>query len=125
MPAADSHAHDPGRTGPDAGPSRPADSSTQAPPGGTVTGSDAPPDPRAAAVTVARLAGAVAAAHAKGIVHRDLKPQNVLLTADGEPKVTDFGLAKVGDSGVSVSGTIMGTPSYMSPEQAAGRTREV
>jgi formylglycine-generating enzyme required for sulfatase activity/tRNA A-37 threonylcarbamoyl transferase component Bud32 len=83
------------------------------------------PAPRAAAVMVAKLAGAVAAAHAKGVVHRDLKPSNVLLTEAGEPKLTDFGLAKVGDSGVSVSGAIMGTPSYMAPEQAAGRTREV
>ncbi|HEV3310505.1 MAG TPA: serine/threonine-protein kinase, partial [Chloroflexota bacterium] len=81
--------------------------------------------PHVAAVMVAKLADAVAAAHKKGIVHRDLKPANVLLKEDGEPKVTDFGLAKVGQSEVTTTGAVMGTPSYMSPEQAAGKTREV
>jgi serine/threonine-protein kinase len=80
---------------------------------------------RPATELVVKLADGIAAAHAKGIVHRDLKPANVLLTEDGEPKVADFGLAKVGRSEMTATGVVMGTPSYMSPEQAGGRVREV
>src|SRR5262249_56943984 len=63
----------------------------------------------------------------KSVVHRDLTPGNVLLAADGTPKITDFGLAKRLDvpSQQTQSGAIIGTPSYMAPEQAAGRTHEV
>ena len=79
-----------------------------------------------AASLLETLARAVHAAHECGVVHRDLKPQNVLLAADGSPKVTDFGLAKLIDSGegLTSTGVVMGTPAYMAPEQAAGR-REV
>src|SRR5262249_47936456 len=73
------------------------------------------------------LAGAVQHAHSQGIVHRDLKPANVLLGLKGWPKVTDFGLARRTEAGpgLTQSGALLGTPSYMAPEQAAGQTRAV
>jgi eukaryotic-like serine/threonine-protein kinase len=87
----------------------------------------APMPPAEAAVLVATLADAVQAAHDGGVVHRDLKPANVLLTADGTPKVTDFGLARRLDDGAGLTqtGAALGTPSYMAPEQAQGKSDTV
>ncbi len=75
-----------------------------------------------AAVLIGKLAEAVEAAHRLGVLHRDIKPGNVLIGADGEPKLSDFGLAKWvnQDAGLTASGAVMGTPSYMPPEQARG-----
>ncbi len=87
----------------------------------------APRPPRDAAALVETLARAMHTAHEAGVVHRDLKPENVLLAADGTPKIADFGLAKRfdDDSGPTQTGAVLGTPSYMAPEQAAGQTKSV
>ncbi len=76
---------------------------------------------------VSAVARAVDHLHQHNIIHRDLKPSNILLDADGQPHVTDFGLAKVfePDSETTASGVIAGTPSYMAPEQAAGHNTDV
>ncbi len=78
---------------------------------------------RQAAEWLQAIAGAVQFAHQRGVLHRDLKPQNILVDAEGRPHVTDFGLAKnlQADSGVTQTGAVMGSPSYMAPEQARGR----
>ena len=78
--------------------------------------------PDVAAHLTRQVAEAIAHAHSFGVIHRDLKPANVLIDAAGNPKVTDFGLAKKsgGDSNLTATGQILGTPSYMPPEQAAG-----
>lgn len=79
--------------------------------------------PREAARIMERVARAVAHAHQKGIIHRDIKPQNILMTVDNNPLLTDFGLAKQtqgADNSLTIDGQILGTPSYMPPEQAVG-----
>ena len=79
--------------------------------------------PTRAAQMVKTIAEAVQYAHQRGILHRDLKPQNVLIDADGQPHITDFGLAKRVDSAkdLTKTGDVMGSPSYMPPEQATGK----
>jgi hypothetical protein len=94
--------------------------------GGTLAAklSAGPLAPRAAAGLAEILARAVHYAHERGIIHRDLKPANILLMKDGTPKITDFGLAKQMDQGdqATRTGNIAGTPAYMAPEQATGRS---
>jgi serine/threonine protein kinase len=87
----------------------------------------APLPPKEAAALAEKLARAMQAVHEKGVVHRDLKPANVLLTEDGEPKISDFGLAKLldADAGPTRTGAVVGTPSYMAPDQAAGKSKEI
>ena len=86
-----------------------------------------PQSGRNAAELLHAIALAVEFAHQSGIIHRDLKPSNILFSADGVPKITDFGLAKRvdGDDGQTLSGQVMGSPSYMAPEQARGDSRHV
>jgi WD40 repeat protein/tRNA A-37 threonylcarbamoyl transferase component Bud32 len=98
--------------------------------GGTLAGKLAnnPLPARQAAELVEPLAQAMDYAHQNGILHRDLKPGNVLITQQGSPKITDFGLAKrMGDDSSNNTGTgsILGTPAYMAPEQAEGKIREL
>ena len=86
------------------------------------------PLPQAEAVELVwQISEAIAYAHSRGVIHRDLKPGNVLIDAQGQPKVADFGLAKVvaTESALTLTGEILGTPSFMAPEQAGGRTHEI
>jgi serine/threonine protein kinase len=83
---------------------------------------EAPLSEREALELALQVAQALAFAHENGLVHRDVKPQNVLLSGDGEAKVTDFGIARSMDvqHGLTQTGTVMGTSDYMAPEQARG-----
>ncbi len=87
---------------------------------------DGLPPPREAAALLEKTARAVAHAHAQGVLHRDLKPSNILIAADGQPKVADFGLARVVQNadaaadGLTLSTALLGSPPYMAPEQAEG-----
>ena len=82
---------------------------------------------RRAVELIAKLARTVHYAHEHGILHRDIKPGNILLDAKGEPMLTDFGLARLVEADSTVTGTleVMGTPSYMAPEQAAGNNAQL
>src|SRR5271165_5144581 len=88
---------------------------------------DGPFAPRIAARYVKLIAEAIHFAHQRGTLHRDLKPQNVLIDGADQPRITDFGLAKImkDDGRQTQSGVVMGSPSYMPPEQAAGRHGDI
>lgn len=82
---------------------------------------EGPLPPERAATIAAQIASALAAAHARRIVHRDLKPSNILINAEGEALITDFGIARsVEEAGLTRSGQVFGTPDYLAPEQARG-----
>jgi WD40 repeat protein/tRNA A-37 threonylcarbamoyl transferase component Bud32 len=85
------------------------------------------PPPHEAAMLIATVADALQYAHDMGVVHRDIKPANIMLDAQGLPRLMDFGLARreTGDVTMTIDGQILGTPAYMSPEQAKGESRNV
>lgn len=70
---------------------------------------------------IRKMAEGLTYAHKRNVIHRDIKPANIIITNDGDPKITDFGLARLSDSSLTMSGTILGTPNYMSPEQVQGK----
>src|SRR5207342_938210 len=76
--------------------------------------------PEQAVALIRQVLEAARFAHRHGIVHRDLKPQNVIVDGEGEALVTDFGIARAGVSEITQTGSVMGTPHYLSPEQAQG-----
>jgi serine/threonine-protein kinase len=76
--------------------------------------------PEAVSALLGPIAEALDHAHGAGIIHRDIKPANIMIQADGQPKLTDFGVARVADSAMTATGEILGSPTYMSPEQVAG-----
>jgi beta-lactam-binding protein with PASTA domain len=80
----------------------------------------APLDPAMAIDIVIQILQAARFAHRRGVIHRDLKPHNVILDEEGRAKVTDFGIARAGASDMTLTGSIMGTAQYLSPEQAQG-----
>ncbi len=95
---------------------------------GAFVSPDKPLPQHKAADLVRRLALALETAHARGVIHRDLKPSNVMIKVSGEPVVTDFGLARLvtaDDSLLTGTGAVMGTPSYMAPEQARGDPKQI
>ncbi len=84
-------------------------------------------NPKVAARLLVKVARAVHYAHQRGVLHRDLKPGNILIDAQGEPHVTDFGLARLLDreSSLTLTGEALGTPHYMAPEQASGKPSQI
>jgi beta-lactam-binding protein with PASTA domain len=87
----------------------------------TVVREQGPLDPVSAIDIVAQILHAARFAHGRGVIHRDLKPHNVILDEEGRAKVTDFGIARAGASDMTLTGSIMGTAQYLSPEQAQGQ----